>query len=240
MDKLDAIIESLPFFTREQVDPITPVTGAVQGRGPLSVRDFRLLQFLVAVELTALLLSRWVFTWLPFPRYRRDDFPTVTAKRTLEAIIWALFNLTVADGVERELRTEQAKLSAAIKLYEAGNRSFVAPTYRPPLQLWPESYAKGRAHIVRAVLLRVIEVRDDEDGPCLQRNGAWLEEFRHACLKTEPRLITPVSLETLARRLQRLRKRADLSSVKQLGLRRSHRSIGLPLLRAWGLRRNEE
>jgi hypothetical protein len=238
VDELDAIIESLPFFRDDSASPVAARVATGTRRKPVSGDDFRLLSLAIGVDTTALLLARWIFRWR-FRRHQRDLQP-YTRRRLLEELVWTLFCGHVLDSAERELTAEHTRLVEAVASYKAGTWKGPAPTPLPVPWLPLESLVTVKAHIVDAVILRVIEIRDgDRDDPV--KDGAWLGEFHKACLEAEPRLITPaVTVETLGRRLQRLRVRAELPTVKEFGLRRSHRSLGRARLRAWGFGKMEE
>jgi hypothetical protein len=187
-----------------------------------------MLTLLASVDLVALDVAHSLLRG-NFPRYQRD-VPARYRHSLLRRIVRESLAIVLLDIVLATRTRELRETDEALAALRAGTAPKVPPV-RPVLEL--DAVAPALDYLVNAVLLRIVERRTHA------REGlaaaAWVDEFRKACLSTEPRLIPPaVTVETLDRTLRRLRTAAGLPSVRELGTRRSARQVGIARLRAWG------
>jgi hypothetical protein len=132
----------------------------------------------------------------------------------------------------QRIQKEEAALATALAEMRKGRDAPDVPSMVPPLD--DDAIRGAMDHLERAVIQRVIQQRGGmETG---DKVGAWLHEFREACLRTDPKLINPaVTVRALERRLERLRAEGGLPKLSELKVRKSQRAIGMARLRSWGL-----
>lgn len=194
---------------------------------PRNLRKLHLVQLAAAVDIAAQLLAQNIFQWKS-PRYERDA-PNQYRRRLLSRLVQNLLAQIILDFSLDGIRRDEAKLEAALSALAEGRDVPDVPESAPPLG--ETEMRRALPHLERAVVRRVVQERSrDSEG---RRAGAWMNDFREACLRMQPRLIPPsMTVETLAQELRRLRAKAKLPAA---AVRRSRRSIGLARLRSWGL-----